>query len=105
MEGTLPSCRTGPHFPWIFGEFISSGFSCKVSAMKAGFQLPNRSRELALAKCRRLHAYLMGDFVIGNIGNNGKGNLRRRFGYPYYCILSVVSDIWAKAHSRLRFGN
>jgi hypothetical protein len=73
--------------------------------MKAGFQLPNRSRELALAKCRRLHAYLMGDFVIGNIGNNGKGNLRRRFGYPYYCILSVVSDIWAKAHSRLRFGN
>jgi hypothetical protein len=45
-----------------------------------------------------------GNYVIGNVGNNGKGNLRRRFGYTLLAIstliignnISVVSDIWLK---------
>jgi hypothetical protein len=47
-----------------------------------------------------------GNYVIGNIGNNGKENLRRRFGYTLLAIstliignkISVVSDIWLKAN-------
>jgi hypothetical protein len=30
MEGTLPRCRTGPHFPLISGEFMSSEMECKA---------------------------------------------------------------------------
>jgi hypothetical protein len=50
---------------------------------------------------------ISGEHVIGNIGNNGKGNLRRRFGYTLLAISTLIigneiSVVSSKSTSILR---
>ena len=86
MEGTLPRCRTEPHFPWISREFMSSEMACKPNAEPGWLErLFACVREKCLGEADILienaRGIISGEYVIGNIGNNGNGNLRRRFGY------------------------